>query len=457
MTIHFNASVLTADRVCYEFPVDCRLEGVDNVKRALDALCKMPRGCLATVGKGGRYESLSSALDALLNRGSGICICLLPGDHDVKDLLPNGGGTCSLHISGCGPGTRLLLTGGLKFSAFLSLHLIDMNILGQDDESRMDIEGSYEVVIRGCKISNSVTGSIPININDDQKILVEKNIINSYDIGRMPTYFKIFENFSKPIADLFFKPDRSNLGYNARSVAKALASSSKDNRLKLANGLDELMGLSKQEAKARYMFQEVMKKESVSSASIEAKLKDIFDTAAQINPVDAIIIGANSGDVTIADNEIFGNLRFYGKKVEPKEILDGIFNLLKERDIQFDDNVSMLQMRGNRLTGSMGIGEDVHAMLKGESLDGIFSQMIITDNVMESASMHILARDVRMTSNKLMTSSGQTYEALDETAIFLGNSAEEDMELKFVCRSKKKDLCICEHNLKIDFHCSYWE
>src|SRR5207249_2944264 len=91
LPIRFNANLSTANQVAYD-PQNCpdmATAHIKTVQDALDHLCIMEHGdgCEVVVGRGGQFETLDGAIAALLQQGrADICICLMPGDHE----LPNG-------------------------------------------------------------------------------------------------------------------------------------------------------------------------------------------------------------------------------------------------------------------------------------------------------------------------------------------------------------------------------
>ncbi|HEY0172796.1 MAG TPA: DUF6519 domain-containing protein, partial [Pyrinomonadaceae bacterium] len=126
--ITFTASLRRASGVSYQ-PGECDdLGEVKTVQEALDELCKRKddRGaCSVTVGEGGDYPTLESALKDLLgSKRYDICICMLAGRHTVEHFLlreiRNGvefNGTqfidaerrgVRLKIEGCGAGTQIV-------------------------------------------------------------------------------------------------------------------------------------------------------------------------------------------------------------------------------------------------------------------------------------------------------------------------------------------------------------
>jgi hypothetical protein len=83
--VFFNANLSKADQVAYTPGACADLAQATTVQQALDILCARPSGggCCVTVGGGGDYPDLVTALKDLLERGErSLCLCLLRGEHE---------------------------------------------------------------------------------------------------------------------------------------------------------------------------------------------------------------------------------------------------------------------------------------------------------------------------------------------------------------------------------------
>ena len=85
--IRYVATHSKASDVAYTPGACPTLEGATTVQQAIDMLCKMGGGCERTVGKGGDFETLEEAIKLLVyeRREFAIKLCLLPGNHEVKE------------------------------------------------------------------------------------------------------------------------------------------------------------------------------------------------------------------------------------------------------------------------------------------------------------------------------------------------------------------------------------
>ena len=132
-------------------------------------------GCDITIGAGGQFERLDSELLArLLEQGRGaICLCFLPGTHDVESLEASGGQQMRLSLHGCGPTAVLRVRGAIQLSGFATVELRDL-LIGLTADTGITLRTNSEVrlagltVARGAQESNepllSVTGSSRVRV-----------------------------------------------------------------------------------------------------------------------------------------------------------------------------------------------------------------------------------------------------------------------------------------------------
>jgi hypothetical protein len=157
------------------------------------------KGCCVTVGQGGEFVTLEAAITTLVGRNlKEICICLLPGDHQVSELvivgttanaLPTTGGRTPdglplevettakaagtnvgtpppivlrhLHIHGCGRASRILLENQFTAQNLSSINLQDLCIYADKAQDRpIYIKDCDDVTITGCHVRNQDTDNI---------------------------------------------------------------------------------------------------------------------------------------------------------------------------------------------------------------------------------------------------------------------------------------------------------
>jgi photosystem II stability/assembly factor-like uncharacterized protein len=103
---------------------------------SFDASVTVPtHGCEVTIGAGGDFDALSlEVLRMLLEQGRGnVCICFLPGTHNVPELKIDGTGQSRLSLHGCGHTAVVTLRGPLTFAAFAALELRDLVIRAEGE------------------------------------------------------------------------------------------------------------------------------------------------------------------------------------------------------------------------------------------------------------------------------------------------------------------------------------
>jgi hypothetical protein len=118
------------------------------------------RGCDVTVGKGGEFERLTlDLLRELLDRGNGrVCICLMPGTHDVEPFELDGSGEFRLSVHGCGHASQVNLRGPLTFSSFAAIELRDLTMRGEGD-ARLLFQKNAEVRLANVVFDRSGNAS----------------------------------------------------------------------------------------------------------------------------------------------------------------------------------------------------------------------------------------------------------------------------------------------------------
>lgn len=112
-------------------------------------------GCDITIGPGGQFERLTSELLAqLLQRSGGsLCLCFLPGRHEIDSLRAEGGGQARLSLHGCGPTAQIAVRSGFAFSAFAALELRDLAVRFTATELGINLRANTELRLQGLSLS----------------------------------------------------------------------------------------------------------------------------------------------------------------------------------------------------------------------------------------------------------------------------------------------------------------
>ncbi|WP_404299726.1 DUF6519 domain-containing protein [Alicycliphilus denitrificans] len=110
-------------------------------------------GCCVTIGKGGDFEQLDSdLLQKLLKERGQLCLCFLPGSHELKGLGVNQVDPASrLSLHGCGPTATIAVHGPLALGGFAALELHDLH-LAMDPGTALQLTGNRELGLHGLRI-----------------------------------------------------------------------------------------------------------------------------------------------------------------------------------------------------------------------------------------------------------------------------------------------------------------
>jgi hypothetical protein len=175
---------LTPDGQAIEEPAFVQFTA--NVRTINEGSC-----CCVTIGAEGDFKNLNEAIVILMEKEglSDICICFLPGDHEIpKDLtitaVPDKPGgqdkfkPTYVKISGCGPATRLALKAPLNAFALASFSLDDLLISVENIPNPIIINECSEVDINGCELKQSAKIATDfVIIGNATRITIADNLI----------------------------------------------------------------------------------------------------------------------------------------------------------------------------------------------------------------------------------------------------------------------------------------
>lgn len=124
---------ICAEDVCFDNSV-CKLEGATTVQAALDQLCSAQEtggGCEITIGELGQIKHLNSeSLKKILDEFKGnVCLCFLPGDHVIDNLIVTGDDKSSLSIHGCSHSSFVrVVRRPIQLAGFASVEVSSLSI-----------------------------------------------------------------------------------------------------------------------------------------------------------------------------------------------------------------------------------------------------------------------------------------------------------------------------------------
>lgn len=92
-------------------------------------------GCAITIGKGGQFEKLDNELlTKLLEQSDGrLCLCFLPGEHELGPIEVSGDGKARLSLHGCGHAGVLLMGESFQLFGFAALELRDLVLQAKEN------------------------------------------------------------------------------------------------------------------------------------------------------------------------------------------------------------------------------------------------------------------------------------------------------------------------------------
>jgi len=441
-----------------------------------DMLNKPSGGCMVTVGAGGNYTSLDVAIRELIKGGyTDISICLLPGDHEIlKDLrivdisdIPS----LKVHITGGGRGTRILLGElckhiDIEHLASFSLTGVDMiaNEYGQVGVNPLTIMQCGDVVIRNCRLLDKAGSGTLLTINGAQSITIEDSTLEIYSSFGMHLHYMALSG--EPLIQNLFKlddqyTDRSVFIQESLLVAGKIAKDDALSRNQITNNLSDSFNEKaiKPRIKAfRYLYTKL--NDSIMGGDphrIAARLIEIFDATAKVNPLTALAIKDSIGDTILSNNKFGGFLNLYGGEPDilGNDDFDYLYKYLGNNKISFTTDVDeayesdrvyiefgansgTLRLQGNRLIsvrcGSEFInklrrlanmnGDEFKANLK-VALNEIFRQIVLEDNIIEIGENFWVASEVIFTANRFNHLDTQTKigSVIAQMSIYMGNSS----------------------------------
>ena len=476
--IIFTANLSTADQVAYD-PKNCaKLTGKNTVQKAIDELCRtaVGGGCAVSVGeKGGQYKDLHQALEKLLGKETDICICLLPGDHDLSDGLkiagPEGRKNVYLKITGCGPGTRIRLKKPWEVISLGSFVLRDVAITFDNvQDVTMQCAQCREITLESCSIMGITKERMLLSIEGADRIRLGDNIINAYQRNSLNIPDKVLNDAGLETQGLFKVLSQRDFNLKASRFVEEVSELPLRRRRSIATQIRKFVDdpgakLSIAEKNSYTSFANTLaapRRVNIMESYLLADIKKIRRVAQRTLPGNAVVIMDEDADVIFENNDINGVVSFYG--VHVKETLSGpdLKNLGamiggEEPVVSVMGSTGRLQARNNRFTRLLvadNLIEKIKTIIgqgKGE-LDGIFGQCFLTDNLIETGQNQFITEHLSMTSNLFevgdrVVTGGVIMAgyAITDTAVFVGNQATNNVTLYSVSRVRQEAA-----NLAID-------
>lgn len=421
-------------------------------------------GCTITVGKGGQFALLDEAIKSLLAERTDaeiadICICLLPGDHELREgLFIQDEKARKIHvkIEGCGRGSRILIRQKPVVAIGLtSFTLRNVEVYTSEPEIFIQFERCGDVTFEGCYLQqeNQATPFTTsfIQIARAHRIQITNNVVvASLRITQSPTPpNRVFADLNPNVSELFTIPDRLEYDGKAPDVAETLARLSAAARrsltAKLRQTLTDLGSLTPDEEEIYNRFMETLSVQTVNSALVLSDLADIRLAALKAATGLAIALMDAQADARLGDNNIAGIVSLYGipgRSIVSQENMRAISALLKQGGARFLRSSGHLQVHDNLLY-KIDVSEETILALKAVATGGantierLYRRCSITSNVFAEGSSDFIFEQATLTSNTFDAPADAGVVVADG-AIYVGNYATNDFRLFNVSRGNQK-------------------
>ncbi|OAN38283.1 hypothetical protein A6A03_05180 [Chloroflexus islandicus] len=462
--VFFNANLSRASHVAYQPGACPDLANARTVQEALDILCQRPRGggCCVSVGDGGEFPDLETALKELLARGERrICLCLRAGRHAAGsirlDLAP-ANEPFVLEIKGCGPATSVRLGGPLWLRGFDSVALrnlaLDIAFIPEAGTAALSFDRCLRVIIADCAISGFtlpgrlnqeqfIDGSALVAITGGDDVRLSDNTFTAAVSDRtFPPLRNLFAKAQIPLLADLFADERLALAPEwhepAVRAAGELARLTLDQRALLLRALQELLREMMESSPLAELLQlqKLIFALNQAEASAVALIDILFDLRAaavksrpgaalmlhQRRAVDEKNLGAivdllDEDDLVVLEhNRIDGIVSLYGMPAPVELVASRAANLL-QLDQQPNEPggsrmainaayMGTVQLRGNHLV-SLSIGfallEEIVRRSDGEATftlnDDVCARLLLDGNVIEGIANLTLSRNLIAQAN----------------------------------------------------------
>lgn len=268
--VFFNANLSRASAVAYAPGACADLAQARTVQEALDILCARPSGggCCVTIGAGGDFPDLVTAIKELLERGErDLCFCLLRGAHEFVGLdYEQQVDERELHISikGCGAATQVLWREPLRLRGVDAVTLrgltIELAFVPDRDDAALHFERCTAVTVVECTIEGITTpgrmegntfvpGGALLTVLDGDDVRLSDNTLNAALPATFPPLRTLFERAGiGELAELFAaaaeRMPRTEWRAIALRAAAILAEANQDVRKQMADRLQRTLNES---------------------------------------------------------------------------------------------------------------------------------------------------------------------------------------------------------------------
>jgi hypothetical protein len=427
--VRFSATLSTADQVSYVPPAECLdLAEAKTAQAAIDALCKRKSGggCAVTVGKGGQFESLGEAIKSLMGvpqefQNIDVCICLLPGDHELAEGLEmdGTGNKVQIKIEGCGHGTRIIMRQKPVIAlGLISFTLREVEVFADQPEAFFKFERCGDITVEGCYLTRENQANPFITIAHARRIQIEDNFVQTFlaPPKKAVTPDRFFADVDAEVSELFNIHNSTEFDRKTSQIASRLASVSPKGKAafinRLRQSLEKIENLTPGESKGYGGFQQAFNAQPADEHLIRARLADIKVSALRGEPGIAIVLMDAEADTWIESNNIEGVVSLYGVPGKERLTLDEMRLLaagLKQGRVRFSNSLANLRVLDNVIY-RIDVSAKTISFLKtlltqngAGSIDGRYRICFITGNTISSGNNNFVMEHLALTSNSFDT------------------------------------------------------
>lgn len=447
LPVRFSAQLALASGIAYD-PGNCAdllAAQAYTVQQAIDTLCKRTTGggCCVTVGLAGEFETLDVALRTLIEEGRrDICICLLPGNHNLADSLSlTGTPRHRIGIHGAGPASRLILKEeALRFDTFASLTLKDFTVINSGGPRSMDFLHCQSMQFSHVDFAGRTTfGNSLLRIVGTGKLLIEgcqilaiaaaNNEKLDFMLQKLPSLAP-FRNAFGPTA---------SIDGSLAKAGESIAALSPEERKKMSTEIAALLrgndqaSFSLREQKSLNNLRLAVGR-NLSAAALSKAIDQLASALNNATPAFALALD-ETDDASLIDNRLRGRITLFGESDEFPDIngdqIRRLSGALKAGAVTFEENGSLVLER-NRLQGLRISGKALAPVV--DSAQGnlpAWHVLQVTGNRIDSENDHYPGFNCAFNGNTLEPE-GDVGAIFANQAKVIGNFAHNDFRL-FIC------------------------
>lgn len=444
LPVRFSTQLALANGVAYD-PSDCaELLAAEayTVQQAIDTLCKRTQGggCCVTVGLAGEFDTLDVALRTLLAEGRrDICICLLPGNHNLADSLSlTGSMRHRISIHGAGPASRVVLRQeAFKFDTFASLTLRDFTLANSGEPGSFGFLKCQNVDFSHVDFfGRSGVGSSLLQIAGSTRLLIEDCSVFAVATDNNERRDFVLERIPSLVASRNALGATATLDGSLNEAAEAIAALGPADRRKMATEItallrsNDLASLSSREQASLNNLRLVLGR-NASPAALSRALGQLAGALRAGIPAFALALD-DTDDACLINNRLQGRITLFGESDEfPAVTADQLKRLsaaVKAGAVAFDDSGSLILER-NELQGVRMSGKALANVIDtAQGSLSIWNTLQVTDNRIDSEDDHYPGFNCVFNGNTLEPQ-GDVGFLLANQAKIIGNFAHNDFRL----------------------------